>query len=274
MAMYSTAQQTANLKALGFRGTLKTMILNFQRGWNLGAWLTTDGLYGPKTDSALKTSMANKAARRGTCSANFSFIEFQCKCGGKYSGCQGVWVNRVHVKRMQLLRSKIGPISINRAAVWHNKAVAARRPASTCSGWRATPRHPDHGADQVVRPVRRDGPAGPARAACDSRDVGGHNTMNGRPRPRRRGSTPRRPCRAAADRTTSDLLVLMIAFISLSVPSAGGALPLAWCCTRRRSTPGTAVFADVQMLRRCWPGSLPRTESVTARVTCGWRRAA
>jgi zinc D-Ala-D-Ala carboxypeptidase len=187
MALYTSAQQTANLKALGFRGTQKTMILNFQKGWNLGAWLATDGLYGPKTDSALKQSMANKSAGKGTCSLNFSFSEFQCKCGGKYSGCQGVWINRVHVKRLQTLRTKIGPLSINSGCrcAGHNKAVGGASSSQHMFGVACD--IPGTQTTAKMRSFALFAGLGWSKSSgkvlhVDSRDVGGHNTTGGTPK--------------------------------------------------------------------------------------------
>jgi hypothetical protein len=186
MALYTPTQRIANLKALGFRGTEKTMTLNFQRGWNLGAWLVTDGLYGPKTDSALRTSTANLSAGRGTASLNFSFSEFQCKCGGRYAGCQGVWINRVHVKRLQTLRAKIGPLSIVSGCRCngHNAAVGGASSSQHMFGVAC-----DIPGTQTLARIRSFGlfaGIGYSRSSgkvlhVDSRDVGGHNTTNGIP---------------------------------------------------------------------------------------------
>lgn len=107
MALLTVTERTRRLRALGFRGSLPTMVRNFQKGWNLGTALTVDGIYGFLTDSALRKSYSNALIGRPTASAHFSFSEFRCKCYGKYASCQGVVVLRTHIRRLELYRSKL-----------------------------------------------------------------------------------------------------------------------------------------------------------------------
>lgn len=125
MAQLSSTTASSYLGALGFRGAYGTRVANFQRGWNLGTALVVDGLYGPKTDAALRVSDANRRAGRGTASAHFSFSEFTCKCGGRYSSCAGTWVLRTHIQRLEAYRTHVGPVVIVSGCrcYYHNRAV-------------------------------------------------------------------------------------------------------------------------------------------------------
>ena len=185
MALLSSVTRIKYLRDLGFLGSEKTMITNFQRGWNLGAWLTVDGLYGPKTDSALRTSADRMRRNLSTCSLNFSFREFKCKCNGQYRNCQGVWISRAHVKRMQDLRSKIGPVTVNSGCrcVDHNRAVGGAlssqhmfgvasdiAPTTTTARMKSFNLFAGIGYSQSSGRVLH----------VDSRDIGGHNSTGGK----------------------------------------------------------------------------------------------
>lgn len=105
-------QVDAALKSLGWRIRNTTdrtyAVTDFQRGWNLGVALVIDGKPGPKTQAALSLSLKNKAAGKGTASAHFSFSEFACKCGGRYTTCRRIRVHRGLLSSLEKLRPLYG----------------------------------------------------------------------------------------------------------------------------------------------------------------------
>lgn len=118
------------LDALGFRTNtpprFTQAVTNFQRGWCLGTPLVIDGIPGSKTQAALKKSHTNLISGRGTASPHFSFSEFTCKCGGRYSSCERIHMLAAHINRLEVYRSKIGrPVVIvsGYRCPQHNKAV-------------------------------------------------------------------------------------------------------------------------------------------------------
>jgi len=118
------------LEALGWRMNtpprFTRAVENFQRGWCLGVPLVIDGIPGPKTQAALKKSHTNLISGRGTASPHFSFSEFTCKCGGKYSDCERIHMLAAHINRLEVYRSKVGvPVAIvsGYRCPAHNKAV-------------------------------------------------------------------------------------------------------------------------------------------------------
>lgn len=186
MALLSSTARTQALRTLGFRGNQATMIKNFQRGWNLGKWLVVDGLYGPNTDAALKKSLANHKAGRGDMSAHFSFGEFQCKCEGRFSSCQGVWENRVHVKRLEVLRAKIGTLKVVSGCrcVGHNKSVGGATSSQHLFG--VSSDVPGQLTISQMKALKQFAGIGYSQSTgkvlhVDSRDLGGHNLTNGTP---------------------------------------------------------------------------------------------
>ena len=140
----STAQRKTVLNHLGFRTNTNSRyiqaIKDFQRGWNLGAALTVDGKPGPKTDAALATSESRRRKKLGTASTHFSFVEFQCKCGGRYSGCRRVWVSRTLLQRLERYRAatkrSLKVVSGCRC-VGHNKAVGGASRSQHMNGYAA-----------------------------------------------------------------------------------------------------------------------------------------
>ena len=98
------------LRKLGWRirrtGELRQAIKHFQQGWALGAKLKDDGVAGPKTEAALKKSLDNLKAGKGTASTHFSFSEFACRCNGKFSACARIWIQRELIESLEDLRAK------------------------------------------------------------------------------------------------------------------------------------------------------------------------
>lgn len=92
--MISDTAAKGILTNLGFRvnssSRYRQAIRDFQAGWNLGTALEIDGVKGEKTSDALTLSEKRRKAGSGTLSPNFSFKEFQCKCGGRYSSCRRI----------------------------------------------------------------------------------------------------------------------------------------------------------------------------------------
>lgn len=182
------AQATVILRNLGWRIRTTTeytqAVRNFQRAWNLGAALGVDGKVGPLTSAALLTSEARRVARQSTASAHFSFSEFACKCGGRYSSCQRVVLLRDLLASMEKYRALAGPTSIvsGYRCPSHNKAV----------GGAANSQHMYGGAADVtyrlsttrvkgLRAFSGIGQSGTTAMArhVDRRDKAGHNLTGG-----------------------------------------------------------------------------------------------
>jgi hypothetical protein len=107
-----SAETDTILRNLGWRirsSSERTQVVkNFQRGYALGAALSVDGVVGPKTLAALRLCEKRRKAHLPTASAHFSWIEFRCKCGGRYSNCQRIWVSRSAVLEMEKYRQTLG----------------------------------------------------------------------------------------------------------------------------------------------------------------------
>lgn len=137
----SKAQATTILRNLGWRvrttSEFTTCVKNFQAAWNLGAALAVDGKVGPKTSAALLLSESRRRAGKPTASANFGFLEIQCRCGGKYSSCQRIFMKRRTLQMMEKYRAKSGKpltvVSPCRCAS-HNKAVGGTSTSRHVSG--------------------------------------------------------------------------------------------------------------------------------------------
>ena len=130
MAQVTMTQATSMLRALGWRvrstGEQNQAVSAFQRGWNLGAALVIDGRVGPKTSAALSTSYARQRVGKTTASANFSFAEYACHCGGRFFSCRRIYVYRAHLRAMEVYRAKAGQnitVISGYRCEGHNKAV-------------------------------------------------------------------------------------------------------------------------------------------------------
>ncbi len=90
------------------------VLKDYQRGNAIGVALKVDGILGPLTMSALKRADERRHQGKGTASANFSFDEFRCKCGGKYLSCRRIWIKRSVLIELQRYRIANGdsPIKI------------------------------------------------------------------------------------------------------------------------------------------------------------------
>jgi len=133
----SQAQATAILRNLGWRvrttSEYTTCIRNFQAAWNLGPALAVDGKKGPKTDAALLLSEARRRAGKPTASAHFGFLEIRCRCDGRYSSCQRIFMKRKTLQMMEGYRAKSGrPLTVVSACrcASHNKAIGSKDPNS------------------------------------------------------------------------------------------------------------------------------------------------
>jgi hypothetical protein len=137
---YTTGQRSQILTNLGFRTNTGSRyvqaVRDFQRGWNLGAPLAIDGAPGRLTDAALAVSELRRRQGSGTASAHFSFSEFVCKCGGRYSDCRRVWQTRQSIQALERYRSAFGPTSIISGCrcPGHNRAVGGASSSQHMAG--------------------------------------------------------------------------------------------------------------------------------------------
>jgi zinc D-Ala-D-Ala carboxypeptidase len=177
------AQYTKGLKDLGFLGSAKTMIANFQRGYALGSALVVDGLYGSKTDAALQQSLARMRGGKPTAAPNFSFREFRCKCNGRYSTCPGVWVLRSHLLRLQAARAKVGAVSIVSGCRCpsYNRSVGGASNSQHLYGAACDVSFPNYRTVKSWRLFAGIGYKGSTSRTLhvDSRDLAGHNATRG-----------------------------------------------------------------------------------------------
>jgi hypothetical protein len=141
MANLTQSQATTILRALGWRVRNTTeytrCVKNFQAGWNLGPALKVDGSMGPATSAALLKSENNRRKGLGTASAHFSFSEVQCRCRGKYSTCQRIWMKRKTFVMMEQYRTKSKkPFTVVSGCrcTSHNKAVGGSRTSRHVTG--------------------------------------------------------------------------------------------------------------------------------------------
>ncbi len=104
------------LKTLGWKPTdpasLNRALADFQRGWNLGDALTVDGKNGPLTRAAIRKSLVEHKAGRPTASPHFSFVDFRCRCAGRYAGCAVIRVHRELLESLEDYRVLAGPVTV------------------------------------------------------------------------------------------------------------------------------------------------------------------
>jgi zinc D-Ala-D-Ala carboxypeptidase len=121
MTISSTSAKTI-LGRLGWRVSTTARytqaLRDFQGGWNLGSALAVDGILGPKTSAALVLSESRRSKGQSTASAHFSFSEFACKCGGKYSACRRIAGEGVVGHKVTVLRALIQCLEVTRAAYY------------------------------------------------------------------------------------------------------------------------------------------------------------
>lgn len=112
MSTLTRNQAISILRLLGWRvrttSEYTTVVKNFQAGWNLGPALTVDGSVGTKTSAALLLSAARHRAGKTDASPHFSFNEVACRCWGRYSNCQRIWMKRRAFQMMENYRAKSG----------------------------------------------------------------------------------------------------------------------------------------------------------------------
>jgi zinc D-Ala-D-Ala carboxypeptidase len=98
----STMTLPTEIRTMGFESTAA-----FQRAWALGPRLVADGIAGPVTLAAARTSAARRARGLGDLSAHFSAAEFRCHCGGKSAECAGVLVTRELLQALEVIRDAV-----------------------------------------------------------------------------------------------------------------------------------------------------------------------
>lgn len=133
---HSIKEQNQYLRSLGFRfPTLNPVrrseaIKQFQ---NL-VGLKPDGKYGIKTTY----EMTRVLSQNGRVSDSFRFIEFQCKCGGKYSSCRGIKLDPKLVNALELIRFDYYPTGLEIVSAYrcpgHNKAVGGAKASMHLTG--------------------------------------------------------------------------------------------------------------------------------------------
>jgi len=192
MTTLTAGQVATALRQLGWRirttGELKQSIKHFQQGWNLGTALKMDGIVGPLTTAALLTSIDRMRKRLPTASAHFSFNEFACKCGGKHSACPRIWVQRVLIVSLEVLRKECygGGLQIVSGCrcTAHNRAVGGATGSQHLYG--AAADIPVTIPRARVVALKQFGGVGYIRASgkvlhVDRRDASGHNATGGTP---------------------------------------------------------------------------------------------
>ena len=183
-------QTQAALYKMGFDNAFRsyaTAVKGFQFGWALGPALAVDGIAGPKTQAAVKKSLARLAVGKSTMSPHFSYVEFRCKCGGKQSGCKRNWTSHKHVRRLEKYRARVArPVAVisGYRCPGHNRAVGGASSSQHLYGYSS-----DVSALISARTVaswRMFGGIGKGKASgravhVDSRDLSPHNTTRSSP---------------------------------------------------------------------------------------------
>lgn len=179
------------LKRLGWRirsdAELKTVIADFQRGYNLGPALVINGTNDAATRVAIRTSLAALKAGKGTASAHFSFTDFRCGCGGRYSTCRRIRVHRALLRGLEVYRAKLGhPVAIASGyrCQSHNAKVGGASSSQHLYGAAADLDYAMK--DQAVANLRCFSGIGRSRRTglvrhVDVRHVSGNNTTGGTP---------------------------------------------------------------------------------------------
>ena len=111
-AMLTKPQAQSMLSAISFdnaHSNFRVACMEFQRANNLEKKaLAVDGDFGPKTSDALRRSYARHLKGQPTMSAHFSYSEVHCKGPPTDAGCRRISMLRVHVRRLEAYRAKIG----------------------------------------------------------------------------------------------------------------------------------------------------------------------
>lgn len=181
------------LKSLGWNpkgdAQIERALKDFQRGWAMPGQpaLLIDGKNGPKTRNAVRWSLNAHKAGKPTASKSFSFREFRCTCGGRYTGCALVRVHRDLLIGLEVVRDlNDKPLSIvsGYRCQARNQAVGGASSSQHVLG---------AAADIVpvfktleIRRLRRFGGIGYQKASgkvrhVDVRHVSGNNTTGGTP---------------------------------------------------------------------------------------------
>jgi hypothetical protein len=202
MATISNAAAKVILTRLGFRvntsARYRQALRDYQAAYNLGGALKIDGILGDHTSYALAKSESNRKAGKGTLSAHFSFSEFACHCGGRYSSCRRIngegdagktgpdrHVLRFLVQSLEVLRDKEygGHMTIvsGYRCPGHNKAVGGASASQHMFGGAADLE--PKATTTEVRHLKRFAGIGynPHNLVrhVDRRDTTGHNTTRG-----------------------------------------------------------------------------------------------
>lgn len=182
---------TAALKYLGWRirnaADLETAVSDFQRGFTLPGLpaLTVDGKLGSKTRASLQASYDRGKAGKPTASEFFSYKEFACKCGGRYTDCRRIRVHRELLLGLNDYRRKVGvPVTIvsGYRCVRHNAAVGGAASSQHVYGAAADLEYKLH--LKIVAAFRRFAGIGTKSSLVrhvDVRHVSGNNTTGGTP---------------------------------------------------------------------------------------------
>jgi zinc D-Ala-D-Ala carboxypeptidase len=182
---YTQAQAGAVCRAkFAMRGSDAQVVSAFQKAYNLGTWLGVDGKCGPATSAAI----AKAVASGNRPSANFTFAEFRCRCGGTYQGCRGCLVMRELLQSLERYRAKVGATTVvsgYRCPV-HNKRVGSKPGSQHILGAAADLASP--WTYQQVAALHLFGGLGYSQSSkrvkhADRRDVSGHNNGGSLARP-------------------------------------------------------------------------------------------
>lgn len=88
-------------------GELRQAVEHFQGAVVIGGRLTVDGIAGPITTARLRACVGRLDDKLPTASAHFSFTEFRCKCGGRFTSCARIWVKRDLIIALEKYRKEL-----------------------------------------------------------------------------------------------------------------------------------------------------------------------